>query len=73
MREKFLTKLKKDPVGFFKRALQKGVVERIMYSKAGGDYDAARYWHDRIAKYGASLRGVGDEGFSEADNARHGA
>jgi SAM-dependent methyltransferase len=70
VREKFLAKFRKDPVGFFKRALQKGIIDRMMYGKVGGEYDAARYWHDRIAKYGASLRGVGDEGLSEADNAR---
>lgn len=69
VREKFLTKLKKDPVGFLKRLLQKGIIDRLTYGKANGDYDAARYWHNRLTKYGASLRGVGDEGFSEADNA----
>ena len=70
VREKLLTKLRKDPIGFLKRIVQKGVIERWRYGKAGGDYDAAHYWHDRLARYGSSLRGVGDEGFSETDNAR---
>ncbi len=31
-------------------------------------YDAARYWGDRFARYGTSLKGVGDEGLSEQNN-----
>lgn len=31
-------------------------------------YDATRYWSDRFARYGTSLKGVGDEGLSERHN-----
>lgn len=56
-----------DPVGFFRRALYKTLIAPMKYRTKGG-YDAARYWRDRLAKYGTSLKGVGDEGLSEQKN-----
>lgn len=65
-----LSRFIKDPVGFIKRVFYKKFVGPKKYGK-GNDYDAARYWEDRLSKYGdSSLRGVGDEGKSEKDNIR---
>jgi len=36
--------------------------------RSGNGYDARRYWQDRFERYGFSLKGVGDEGLSEAEN-----
>jgi SAM-dependent methyltransferase len=60
-------KFRRDPVGFLQRALYKTLVAPLKYRKQGG-YDASRYWRDRLAKYGTSLKGVGDEGLSEQEN-----
>jgi SAM-dependent methyltransferase len=57
----------KVPFGFVKRALWKKLLGPIRYAK-GRDYDAERYWHDRFAKYGWSLKGPGHEGWSEKKN-----
>ena len=63
------SRLKKDPFGSIKRAIFKTVIGPIRYGMAG-DYDAARYWHDRFTKYGRSWKGPGDEGLSEEENKR---
>jgi len=65
---KFLVKLLCDPVGTLKRLVYKLSIEPRRY-RTEGDYDAMRYWDDRFARYGASLRAVGDEGLSEERNA----
>jgi SAM-dependent methyltransferase len=36
--------------------------------RKGEGYQAARYWDERLKKYGTGLKGVGEEGRSEADN-----
>jgi len=60
-------KLRQDPAGTLRRAWGKLVVDRFRYGR-GGDYDASRYWSDRFARHGTSLRGAGDEGLAQADN-----
>ena len=62
-------RIRRDPIGTAKRAWEKLVVGRRRYGKKG-DYDAARYWHDRFEKSGRSLLGAGDEGMSQTDNER---
>lgn len=62
-----ISKLRNDPLGFFWRAIYKTVIAPVKYRGKGG-YDAARYWGDRLAKYGTAMKGVGDEGLSEQDN-----
>ncbi|MBZ0273077.1 class I SAM-dependent methyltransferase [bacterium] len=62
-------KLRRDPIGTLARAARKMIIDRVRYGR-GADYDAARYWGDRLARHGVRLTGVGDEGLSEADNAR---
>jgi 2-polyprenyl-3-methyl-5-hydroxy-6-metoxy-1,4-benzoquinol methylase len=47
--------------------LRKVILGPLRYRR-GGDYDAERYWRDRLGRYGLSLRGAGDEGLSEAEN-----
>jgi 2-polyprenyl-3-methyl-5-hydroxy-6-metoxy-1,4-benzoquinol methylase len=65
-----LSRFIKDPCGFIKRVFFKKFIGPKRYGK-GDDYDAARYWEDRLSKYGdSSLKGVGDEGKSEEDNIR---
>jgi SAM-dependent methyltransferase len=61
------SRFKKDPAGFIKRMLYKTTVGLIKYGRADG-YDAARYWRDRLSKYGQSIKGPGDEGLSEGEN-----
>jgi 2-polyprenyl-3-methyl-5-hydroxy-6-metoxy-1,4-benzoquinol methylase len=61
-------KLTRDPVGALARLWQKTVVGPLRYRR-GADYDAERYWRERFDKYGLSLRGPGDEGLSDQDNA----
>lgn len=57
-----------DLVRFVGKALKKGVIQPMVY-KRGSDYDAERYWGDRLAKYGIdNLKGPGDEGLSHEDN-----
>jgi len=62
-----ITKLKDDPIGFFRRVFYKTLVAPLKYRTKDG-YDAARYWSDRFARHGTSLKGVGDEGLSEQTN-----
>ncbi len=64
-----LQKLKRNPVGLALRSIHKVFVEPLKYKGASG-YDAARYWQDRLSKYGRSLKGVGDEGLTEGENRR---
>ncbi|HER00347.1 MAG TPA: class I SAM-dependent methyltransferase [candidate division Zixibacteria bacterium] len=62
-----LSRFVKNPIGFIKRVIYKKFIGPRKYG-SGNDYDAARYWEDRLAKYGDSLRGVGDEGKSDREN-----
>lgn len=62
------SRFKKDPPGFIKRMLYKTTIGLIKYGRADG-YDAVRYWQDRFSKYGHSIKGPGDEGLTEAENA----
>src|SRR3989338_6704681 len=62
-----LSKLRRDPVGFVRRAIYKTLIAPLKYRTKGG-YDAARYWSDRFARYCTAMKGVGDEGLSEQDN-----
>lgn len=62
-----IEKLKQDPIGFLRRVFYKTLVAPMKYRTKDG-YDAARYWSDRFARYGTSLKGVGDEGLSERHN-----
>ena len=66
MLKDILSRFKKDPLDFIRRALFKTIVGSRKYGK-GNDYDATRYWHNRFSKYGQSLKGAGDEGLSEED------
>lgn len=59
----------KDPFGFITRGLYKTIIGPLKYGGRDG-YDAARYWRDRFLKHGPSLKAVGDEGLSHAENAR---
>lgn len=67
--KELISKLKAAPLGFIKRGLSKTIIGPIVYGR-GNDYDASRYWRDRFLRYGESLKGVGNEGFSEKDNER---
>ncbi len=58
---------RKDPAAFLKRAFAKLLVGPLKYG-TGRRYDPSRFWGDRFARYGLSLQGSGDEGFSEAEN-----
>jgi SAM-dependent methyltransferase len=60
-------KLRQDPVGFLRRAIFKTLIAPVKYHSKDG-YDAARYWSDRLKKYGTAMKGVGDEGLSEQAN-----
>lgn len=57
----------RHPLSFTARALRKLTVDRWRYAR-GTDYDAAAYWSDRFGRHGAAFRGVGDEGYTEAEN-----
>jgi len=61
------SRFKKDPFAFLCRAFNKLVVAPFKY-RVKGNYDAERYWKDRFSRYGLSLKGVGDEGLSDAEN-----
>lgn len=67
MLKDILSRFKKDPLDFIRRALYKTIIGPLKYGE-GNDYDAARYWRDRFSKYGQSLSGAGDEGQSEEEN-----
>jgi len=62
-----LSRFAKDPFGLIKRAFFKKIIGPLKYGK-GNDYDAARYWDERLGKYGDNLKGAGDEGKSHEDN-----
>ena len=64
-----LSRLTKNPLGLLGRAFNKLLIAPLKYRSRRG-YDAARYWQDRFAKHGFSLKGVGDEGLSEDENNR---
>lgn len=66
--DQLLQKIKNDPFGSLTRCIFKLLIAPIKYGKNGG-YDAKQYWSDRLHKYGYSLKGVGDEGLSEEENA----
>lgn len=70
MYRRFLAKLRRGPLDVVKRVVEKTIVGRLRYGRSDGDYDAARYWSDRLSSRGTSLRGVGDEGLSEEENRR---
>lgn len=57
----------KNILSKFKRALYKKTIGPLKYSKKD-DYEASRYWHDRLSKYGLSFKGAGHEGLTEAQN-----
>ena len=63
-----LDRVRRHPMGLLRRAVAKRIIGPMRYGR-GADYDARRYWDDRLAKYGASLRGAGHEGLSERENA----
>ncbi|MBW4615765.1 MAG: class I SAM-dependent methyltransferase [Desmonostoc vinosum HA7617-LM4] len=65
--KELILKFKTSPVGFVKTVLYKLIMGPVIYGQ-GDDYDAGRYWRDRLSKYGKSIRGVGDESLSENDN-----
>lgn len=58
---------RKDPAAFLKRTFAKLLVGPLKYG-TGSRFDPSRFWRDRYSKYGLSLQGSGDEGFSEAEN-----
>jgi 2-polyprenyl-3-methyl-5-hydroxy-6-metoxy-1,4-benzoquinol methylase len=64
-----LQKILRDPVGAARRTIEKLVVGPLRYRNSNG-YDARKYWGERFARHGTSLRGPGDEGLSESDNER---
>ncbi|HBQ97398.1 MULTISPECIES: class I SAM-dependent methyltransferase [unclassified Roseofilum] len=49
------------------KGLYKWAIAPWIYGQ-NGDYDAQRYWGDRLTRYGLSLQGVGHEGRSELEN-----
>lgn len=49
------------------RIFYKYTIGRLRYAR-GNSYDAEAYWGDRFRKFGASLKGPGHEGLTEADN-----
>jgi len=62
-----LAKFFRNPILCMRNAVYKVLIAPRRY-KQGEDYDAARYWRDRLSKHGMSLQGVGDEGLSEEQN-----
>lgn len=62
-------RLRRDPLGAMSRAVQKLVLGPLRYGR-GGDYDAGRYWRDRLGGGGGTLHGAGHQGMSEEENAR---
>lgn len=47
--------------------MDKTIIGYLKYGK-GKDYDAKKYWDDRLSTHGSSLKGSGVEGFSEKEN-----
>jgi SAM-dependent methyltransferase len=68
--QRLLDKFAADPLGAAHSVWRKGVVEPLRYGGSQGSYDARRYWSHRFSRYTGSLRGPGDEGLSDAENAR---
>lgn len=66
---KTIIKLKNDPIGFVIRVLRKTIIDPVKYGKHK-DYDARKYWDNRLSKYGLSIKGSGDEGLSIEENER---
>lgn len=56
-------------VDSFKRRIHKLIIDPLKYYSKG-DYNTAKYWQDRLSKYGTSFKGVGHEGLTETDNKR---
>lgn len=63
-----IKKLKQNPIRLVMRGIYKTLIGPIRYRSKEG-YNAARYWHDRFVRHGASMQAVGDEGLSERENA----
>lgn len=59
----------RDGMHLLKRGIEKTVIGPIRYRSRSG-YDARRYWADRFARHGTSLRGAGHEGLGEDENAQ---
>jgi SAM-dependent methyltransferase len=68
--KRLFDKFAADPLGAAHSVWRKGVIEPLRYGSAAGSYDARRYWSNRFSRYTGSLRGPGDEGLSDAENAR---
>ena len=62
------SRLIEDPSGVVRRSWFKLVSGPARYGLGDG-YESERYWSDRFAKYGQSLKGCGHEGLSESENA----
>lgn len=67
MTVRLIDRFRAGPLGLLRRSFSKVITGPIRYRSSSG-YDASRYWRDRFAKYGTSLRGVGDEGLTEEEN-----
>jgi len=67
MWQKILRRIKKGPIEFAQRIIEKAIIGPIKYKKGQG-YNAPKYWHDRFTKYGLSLRGSCNEGLTEEEN-----
>ncbi|WP_375514896.1 class I SAM-dependent methyltransferase [uncultured Nostoc sp.] len=65
--KELLLKFTTSPISFIKTVLYKLTMGPAIYGR-GNDYDASRYWRDRLSKYGKSIIGVGDQSLSEKDN-----
>ena len=61
-------KILKHPIQTTKRFIRKKFVESKQYASGNG-YDAEKYWTDRHEKHGMDIRGSGNEGHNEAENA----
>lgn len=62
-----LFRFKENPLGSIKRFLYKTTIGPLKYKKGNG-YDASKYWTDRFSAYGMSIKGPGDNGYSEKEN-----
>lgn len=59
----------KNPIEWVQYLTRKLFLDRVRYAR-GDAYRAEEYWRDRFNRYGASSRGPGHEGRSEAENDR---
>lgn len=64
-----LRKFAVDPLATTRQVWRKSVVEPAAYRTAPDAYDARRYWSNRFGRYNDSLRGPGDEGLTDEENA----